>query len=64
MAHTIWAITVNKEGKVIIPPDLVKRLAWEKDTLLQWHISDDGSLSFTRADQASDQCSPEQQDAT
>jgi hypothetical protein len=37
-----WVLTVDEEGVLTLPPDLLEKTGWTDGTLLQWEHQDDG----------------------
>lgn len=64
MTQKTWVVPFNEEGAMSFPEDLLKVMEWEEGTVLKWDISQDGSIRLKAADQETDLCNPEQQDAT
>ena len=52
MTSKKWTLTVDAEGIITFPEDLLKITGWNEDTLLQWDVSSEGVISLTKAEQS------------
>lgn len=55
MTQTTWSLTVDEEGMLTFPPELLEATGWTDDTLLEWDVSDDGTISLKSVDQTDSQ---------
>ena len=58
MTQTTWSLTVDEEGVLEIPPELMAKTGWNDETLLEWFINEDGTVSLKAVQPQSDQCTP------
>jgi bifunctional DNA-binding transcriptional regulator/antitoxin component of YhaV-PrlF toxin-antitoxin module len=52
MTIKTWTLTVNDEGVVIFPEELLEHTGWNDDTLLEWHVNENGSVSLSEVKQS------------
>jgi bifunctional DNA-binding transcriptional regulator/antitoxin component of YhaV-PrlF toxin-antitoxin module len=63
MAEHKWVLPVDEEGVIVFPPELIEKMGWTEETILQWDIEPDGQIKLTAASdedaqQAPELCSP------
>lgn len=58
MTSKKWTLTVDAEGIITFPEDLLKITGWNEDTLLQWDVSSEGVISLTKAEQSDSDTAP------
>lgn len=46
-----WTLEVDEEGVVQFPQELLEAYGLTPDTVLEWSINDDSSISFKKANQ-------------
>jgi bifunctional DNA-binding transcriptional regulator/antitoxin component of YhaV-PrlF toxin-antitoxin module len=44
-----WSITIDEEGILTIPDDLLCRLEWKEGDILDWHDNPDGTITLTKS---------------
>jgi bifunctional DNA-binding transcriptional regulator/antitoxin component of YhaV-PrlF toxin-antitoxin module len=44
-----WSITVDEEGILTIPDDLLCRLEWKEGDILDWQDNPDGTITLTKS---------------
>ena len=44
-----WSITVDEEGILTIPDDLLLRLEWKEGDVLDWQDNPDGTITLTKS---------------
>tara|TARA_A200000113_G_scaffold185863_3_gene172796 strand:+ start:886 stop:1062 length:177 start_codon:yes stop_codon:yes gene_type:complete len=55
MTRTTWSLTVDENGVIEIPTELIAQTGWDDDTLLEWDVNEDGTISLRAVDPQSDQ---------
>jgi len=46
MTQSTWSLTVGDDGVLEIPPEVLETTGWTEDTLLEWSVEENGSISF------------------
>ena len=41
-----WAVTMEEDGTITLPPDLIAKLGWTPETLLAW-TDEEGGISLS-----------------
>ena len=49
MAQKTWVISVDNEGEINLPEDLIECMKWKEDTVLQWNVNENGEITLTSA---------------
>jgi bifunctional DNA-binding transcriptional regulator/antitoxin component of YhaV-PrlF toxin-antitoxin module len=44
-----WSITIDEEGILTIPDDLLCRLEWKEGDVLDWHDNPDSTITLTKS---------------
>lgn len=44
-----WSITVDEEGFLTLPEDLLCRMQWKEGDILDWTENPDGTLTLTKS---------------
>jgi bifunctional DNA-binding transcriptional regulator/antitoxin component of YhaV-PrlF toxin-antitoxin module len=44
-----WSVTVDEEGILTIPDDLLLRLEWKEGDVLDWQDNPDGTITLTKS---------------
>lgn len=44
-----WTITVDEEGILTLPDELLNRLQWKEGDVLDWTDNADGTISLTKS---------------
>ena len=44
-----WTITIDEEGILTIPDDLLLRLEWKEGDVLDWEDNPDGTITLTKS---------------
>lgn len=44
-----WTITVDEEGILTLPDELLNRLQWKEGDVLDWTENTDGTISLTKS---------------
>ena len=44
-----WAVTVDEEGILTLPDELLNRLQWKEGDVLDWTDNPDGTISLTKS---------------
>lgn len=52
-----WSLPVDKNGVVNLPEELIKLTGWTPETILEWDVSDSGTITLKKVEPA--QCKPE-----
>lgn len=50
MSKKTWELTVDAEGVISFPADLLNQMGWETGTELSWHVDPDGSILLKLAE--------------
>lgn len=58
MTSKKWTLTVDSEGLITFPEDLLKVTGWDEDTLLEWDVSPEGEISLTKVEQSDSDIAP------
>lgn len=58
MTQTTWSLTVDENGVIEFPPELIAKTGWDDNTLLEWNVNEDGTISLKAVQPQSDQCTP------
>ena len=64
MAQTTWSLTVNEEGFLELPSELLAITGWTEDTILEWDVSPEGTISLRVPESESGQCTTEPHEQT
>ena len=60
MTKTIWSLSVDDEGVLTFPDELMKIMGWGAETVLAWDYCPDGSITLSEVKEtAPDTTSPE-----
>ena len=49
MAKTSWTLSVDDEGVITFPEELMKIMGWDTGTVLEWNYLPDGSIELSEA---------------
>lgn len=44
-----WTVTVDEEGILTLPDELLNRLQWKEGDVLDWTDNPDGTISLTKS---------------
>ena len=44
-----WTITVDEEGILTLPDELLNRLQWKEGDILDWQDNPDGTITLTKS---------------
>lgn len=44
-----WTITVDEEGILTLPEELLNRLEWREGDILDWEDNPDGTITLTKS---------------
>ena len=58
MTSKKWTLTVDSEGLITFPEDLLKVTGWDEDTLLEWDVSSKGEILLTKVEQSDSDTAP------
>ena len=58
MTSKKWTLTVDSEGLITFPEDLLKVTGWDEDTLLEWDVSPEGEILLTKVEQSDSDTAP------
>ena len=47
-----WTLTINEEGYMTIPEDVLNELGWNVDDVLEWIENDDGSYQLRKVNES------------
>ena len=48
MTRKTWLVTVDDDGLVTIPDEIMDAAGWGADTYLSWEYDENGSIKLTR----------------
>jgi bifunctional DNA-binding transcriptional regulator/antitoxin component of YhaV-PrlF toxin-antitoxin module len=54
MAKKTWVLSVDEEGLISFPEDLMNVMGWNEGTALEWQVEPDGSIMLKSADYPDD----------
>lgn len=44
-----WTITVDEEGILTLPEELLNRMEWKEGDILDWEDNPDGTITLTKS---------------
>lgn len=44
-----WSVTVDEEGILTLPEELLNRLQWKEGDVLDWQDNPDGTITLTKS---------------
>lgn len=44
-----WTVTVDEEGILTLPDELLSRLQWKEGDILDWQDNPDGTITLTKS---------------
>lgn len=44
-----WTVTVDEEGILVLPNELLNHLDWKEGDILDWEDNEDGSFTLTKS---------------
>ncbi len=50
MSNKKWSLSVDENGVVELPEDLLELTGWGPETLLKWDVSEDGVISLNEVE--------------
>ena len=54
MTKKTWVLSVDEEGVISFPEDLMNVMGWEEGTELSWQMESDGSIQLKSVDHPDD----------
>lgn len=46
MAEKTWVLSLDEEGVISFPADLMNDMGWDEGTVLSWKVEPDGSIQL------------------
>ena len=63
MAEKTWVLSLDEEGGISFPADLMNDMGWDEGTVLSWQVEPDGSIQLKSFDHPNDDLDKTEQPA-
>ena len=63
MAEKTWVLSLDDEGGICFPADLMNDMGWDEGTVLSWQVEPDGSIQLKSDDHLNDDLGKTEQPA-